>query len=70
MRTLKSLSNVELLKLARLDHENLDLTERDFYPPKDTRVIKSGVSDIYGGDRFEDYVEEFYEEYESELFDE
>ena len=31
------------------------LTEQDFYPPEDNRVLKSYVQDIYGGDNFSDY---------------
>lgn len=31
------------------------LTEKDFYPPEDNRVLESYVQDIYGGDNFIDY---------------
>lgn len=43
--------------------KNIDscLTEFDFYPPSDNRVWTSGVEDIYGGDNFIDYCEEFFE---------
>ena len=43
--------------------KNIDsyLTEFDFYPPSDNRVWASGVDDIYGGDNFIDYCEEFFE---------
>ena len=37
------------------------LTEEDFYPPTDDRYLKSNVYDIYGGDNFADYCEDFYE---------
>ena len=46
-----------------------ELTEKDFYPPEDTRYYKSGVQDITGGDNFADYAKEFFDEYEDELFD-
>ena len=36
------------------------LTEVDFYPPFDNRTLKSNVGDIYGGDNFADYCEEFF----------
>lgn len=36
------------------------LTEQDFYPPSDKRVLKSNVKDIAGGDNFVDYCEEFF----------
>lgn len=31
------------------------LTEEDFYPPYDSRCLKSYVEDINGGDNFADY---------------
>ena len=39
------------------------LTEEDFYPPVDDRYLKSNVYDIniYSGDNFADYCEDFYE---------
>lgn len=46
-----------------------ELTEKDFYPPEDTRVYQSGVEDIVDGDNFADYAKSFYEEYENEIFD-
>lgn len=36
------------------------LTEEDFYPPEDDRVLKSYVQDIYGGDNFPDYCRYIY----------
>jgi hypothetical protein len=46
-----------------------ELTEKDFYPPEDTRIYCSGIEDINGGDNFDDYIQSFYEEYADELFD-
>ena len=46
-----------------------ELTEEDFYPPEDTRLINSGIEDVFGGDNFEDYVKWFYSNYEEEIFD-
>lgn len=45
------------------------LSEKDFYPPEDTRYFKSGVIDIFGGDTFDDYANWFYDNYENELFE-
>ena len=36
------------------------LTEQDFYPPQDNRIVKSVVKDIIGGDNFINYCEEFF----------
>lgn len=46
-----------------------ELTEKDFYPPEDTRTWKSGVSDYRGGDNFADYAKWFFDNYEDEIFD-
>lgn len=67
--TLKSLSNIELMRLSKLDNEYFKLDENDFYRPMDDRTIQSGVSDVYGGDSFAQYAAEFFEAYESDLFD-
>ena len=42
------------------------LTEADFYPPSDNRVLKSNIDDIYGGDTFADYCEYIFNLYEEE----
>ena len=42
------------------------LTEEDFYPPSDNRVLKSNVYDISGGDNFTDCAEYIFDLYESE----
>lgn len=44
------------------------LTEVDFYPPFDDRILKSNVGDIYGGDNFADYCEEFFTLLEEEEY--
>lgn len=46
------------------------LSEKDFYPPEDKRVFRSGVNDIPNGDNFDDYCEYLYETYGEDLFDE
>ena len=46
-----------------------ELTEEDFLPPEDDRMIRSGVCDVFGGDCFADYAEYFWDEYENHLFD-
>ena len=45
------------------------LTEKDFYPPEDTRVYHSGVANIKGGDNFAEYANWFYDNYGDEIFD-
>lgn len=42
------------------------LSEEDFYPPYDNRVLKSYVRDIYGGDTFAEYAKYNYNLYEKE----
>ena len=42
------------------------LSEIDFYPPSDDRVLESYVEDIDGGDNFADYCEYIFELYEEE----
>lgn len=46
-----------------------EITEKDFYPPEDTRLYQSGIEDICDGDNFSDYIKFFYSQYEEELFD-
>lgn len=42
------------------------LSEIDFYPPYDNRVLKSYIEDIEDGDSFADYCEYIFEIYEEE----
>jgi hypothetical protein len=49
--------------------EHYVITEKDFYPPEDTRLYESGIDDIDNGDNFEDYAKWFYSNYEYEIFD-
>ena len=44
------------------------LTKIDFYPPSDNRTLKSNVVDIYGGDNFADYCNEFFTLLEEEEY--
>lgn len=46
--------------------EDFCLTEKDFYPPSDNRILQSYIYDIYGGDTFEDYTEYIFDLYEEE----
>lgn len=39
------------------------LSEKDFYPPKDKRCLRSGVRDIDGGDNFAEYAEYYFDTY-------
>lgn len=45
------------------------LSEKDFYPPEDKRIVKSGLDNISNGDNFADYLEEYYDFYEDEIDD-
>lgn len=49
--------------------EFCELTEIDFFPPEDDRVVSSGVIDVHGGDCFYGYAVYFWDEYENDLFD-
>ena len=61
--------NIDKIKMQKNLKTYCEITESDFYPPEDFRLYKSGISDIYGGDNFEDYAKWFYSNYENELFD-
>lgn len=37
------------------------LTEQDFYPPTDNRVLESYIEDIDDGDNFTDYCEYIFD---------
>lgn len=56
-------------KKSKRSSDYYELTEKDFYPPEDTRYYQSGVEDIEGGDNFADYAKEFFNLYEDELYD-
>lgn len=58
-----------LHKSGKFIHRTYELSEKDFYPPEDTRTWRSGVMDVPHGDSFEEYSSWFYETYEDDLFD-
>ena len=64
-----TINNLRKSKKRKSKRINYELTEKDFFPPKDTRLYQSGVEDINGGDNFDDYAKEFFDLYEKELFD-
>lgn len=45
------------------------LSEKDFYPPEDNRVLCSGIDDVSGGDNFGDYARYYFNRFADELFD-
>lgn len=51
---------------SKKKNDNPCLTEIDFYPPPDNRVLKSNVRDVNGGDNFADYCEYFFDLLEEE----
>lgn len=61
--------NIDKTKKQKNLKSYYEITEIDFYPPEDTRLFKSGISDIDDGDNFEDYSKWFYDNYENEIFD-
>lgn len=69
------MDNYDTIDSVNKDHKvqsNLDyyeLTEKDFYPPEDTRLYYSGIEDINGGDNFSDYAKFFFNNYGKEIFD-
>lgn len=65
---METIGNLQKSKKQKLN-SHYELTEKDFYPPEDTRYYQSGVADIDGGDNFADYAKGFFDEYEDELFD-
>ena len=65
---METIGNLQKSKKQKINSHYV-LTEKDFYPPEDTRYYQSGVADIDGGDNFADYANSFFNEYEDELFD-
>lgn len=55
-------------KSKKQDLGYYELSEKDFYPPEDTRYYRSGIEDIEGGDNFADYAEYFFDTYGKEIF--
>lgn len=49
-----------------LEDDNFYLTEEDFYPPSDNRVLKTGIYNIVNYDSFEEYAEYIFDLYEKE----
>ena len=54
--------------LKYLKDNDFTLSELDFYPPSDNRVLKSHIEDIDGGDNFTDYCEYIFEILEEEEY--
>jgi hypothetical protein len=53
----------------KIESDIIELYDKDFYPPEDTRYYKSNINDIVGGDNFADYAEWFFNCYADEIFD-
>lgn len=64
--------NKDLVKInenhMRYIQQSILLTEKDFYPPTDNREFKSGIQDIPYGDKFRDYVEDYFENYCEDIY--
>jgi hypothetical protein len=61
------MSNKYCFDIPKEQHDDC-LTEVDFYPPSDNRILKSNVEDIAGGDNFADYCEDMFELLEEEEY--
>lgn len=46
-----------------------ELNDKSFYPPTDERMHDIGIEDISREYTYDDYLSEFWELYEKELFD-
>lgn len=57
--------NIEHI-LRKLEKSEYDLSEKDFYPPYDNRVLESYVENIVDGDNFADYCKYIFDIYEEE----
>ena len=51
-----------------LNDKFITLTESDFYPPADDRVLESYIEDIEDGDNFVDYCKYIFKLYEEECY--
>ena len=67
MENLDNLKNHK--KSKRKYFECCELSEKDFYPPEDTRYYRSGVRDIKDGDNFAEYAAYFFDNYGKDIFD-
>lgn len=61
--------NKEMPQQHSIFDDFVELSEKDFYPPEDKRVFRSNVYNIYGGDNYYDYLDDFLDEYGEEIFD-
>ena len=61
--------NNEIQQQSSISTDFVELSEKDFYPPEDKRVFRSCVYNIYGGDNYYDYINDFYDKYGEEIFD-
>lgn len=53
----------------RLNTYDYVISEKDFYPPEDKRLYRSGIEDIPDGDNFFEYCNWFFYVYENDIFD-
>lgn len=61
------IQNHSLSSSNKLNNDDYELSQKDFYPPFDSRHVHSLVFDISGGgDTFFGFIEELIELYEEE----
>ena len=66
---LKAINKLDCIKKQNKEG-TIVLSDKDFYPPPDTRCYKSGVEDVCKTNNFSEYSQYFWEEYYDELYDE
>lgn len=54
--------------IINLEDDDFYLTEEDFYPPSDDRVLKAGIYQIKNDVSFEEYTEYIFDLYEREKY--
>jgi hypothetical protein len=52
----------------KLKDSTVYLTESDFYPPSDDRVLRSYIRDVCEDNNFREYAEYIYDLYEEENY--
>lgn len=62
------IDNNSYSKCNKKKDNNLCLTEIDFYPPPDNRVLKSYIKDVSGGNNFANHCKDFFNMLEEEEY--
>lgn len=65
----KTGQKIILGKVDYNDNQYVEISENDFLPPEDRRRYNSGMRDVCRDNNFDTFLEEFYEAYEADLYD-